>query len=243
MLNGKILSVVLALLVTTSLFSEKFVIVTEEYPPYEFQKDGKVTGIDVEILQEAAKVTGDQLEFRFLPWKRAQKEVKEGKADGIISLFKTQEREEFLHFPTTSLSSEKNVIFTNDKFSGSIKTMKDLNGQKVGTMNEYSYGTEFDSNNDIIKEPNVSQDVLLKKLAKNRYYFVINNELVTWFMVEKLKLDNIKVTQLIVSEDPLWLGISKASPKGKKMLENFNKGLKVIKDNGTLDKVIAKYKK
>lgn len=224
------------------LAESEFTIVSEEYPPYEYLEDGKPVGQDVEILQEAAKIAGIKISYQFFPWERATDMVKKGNADAIISLFKNEERSAFLYFPETPLSYEKNVIFANKFFSGDIKNLDDLKGKTVGIMSGYSYG-EFDNYKDAIKEEAFSQKILLNKLKGNRYQLVVNNELVTFFMLKSLDIEKSEFRELsyVIGNDPLFIGFSKASPAGENFFNLISGALKQMESSGQLAQIRNKY--
>ncbi|MCB9494047.1 MAG: hypothetical protein H6681_01225 [Desulfobacteraceae bacterium] len=45
----------------------------------------------------------------------------------------------------------------------------------------------------------------------------------------------------VVSEDPMYIGFSKAHPNGKSLAEKFGKALKEMKTEGFIDEIIKKY--
>lgn len=66
-----ILVVLMAVLMSTTGFTEEIIVVTEYWPPYNYEDQGKVTGLSTEIVRatlEQAKVKGN---FGVYPWGRA----------------------------------------------------------------------------------------------------------------------------------------------------------------------------
>ena len=50
---------------------ETFKIMTEEYPPFNFMEEGKLTGLSTEVVQQLAKKIGHPEKIEMLPWARA----------------------------------------------------------------------------------------------------------------------------------------------------------------------------
>ena len=104
-----VLLFMLGIVLTISAAEKKMLLVCEEYPPYQYSENGRVVGIHNDIVEEAAKNLGIKVEIILVPWPRALQMVKTGKADGIFSIFKTKEREEYLYFPKWGISKAKNI--------------------------------------------------------------------------------------------------------------------------------------
>ena len=84
---------------------ERYRIAVDDWFPYSFQKGGRPAGTDIDLLNAVGKSIGVVFDFDVVPWSRAIQMVKAGEADGIISLYDTPERREFLTYTTTPLSS------------------------------------------------------------------------------------------------------------------------------------------
>jgi len=223
----------------------KIVFVTEEYPPYEYMSGEKLIGLDIEILEEVKKLTNLDFEIKFYPWARATQMVKDGQADAIFCLIKSVEREEFLYFPKIPLSLETNRLFSNKFFEGDVKKIDQIKGKTVGVMADYSYGKEFDEYKDITKDIASDQDMLMKKLQGNRYQILINNELVTYYLIEQMGYANEQIRPLsyIAGQEPLYVAFSKKSPRGKDTFEKVSLALQTLQNNGTLETIRNKYRK
>jgi len=239
----KLLTATVLLALTLAVQAKNYKLAYEEYPPYEYKQDGKLVGVDIEILEEAAKIAGVTLEFKEYPWARATKMAEDGEVDAIFSMSKTAEREKAFFFPTVNLASETNVIFANDAYKGDVKSLADLKGKTIGVIQDYSYGTDFDNFKDCKKELNSNQDALVKKLQANRFQLAINNELVGNYMAKSVGATNIRVLSYVVNTDPLYLGISKKAPNGKEFYDKMNAALTNLEKSGKLKIIRDKYLK
>ena len=87
------------LFITKSHAAEKITLAYVSFPPYEYQEDGKAEGVLVDIIKEIFQRANIPLELKFLPFKRAYVEAKEGRIDGLFNFYKNEERLSFLIIP------------------------------------------------------------------------------------------------------------------------------------------------
>ncbi|MGE4519954.1 MAG: substrate-binding periplasmic protein [Desulfobacteraceae bacterium] len=225
---------------SASAFAGSITVVLEQYPPYEFRENRKWTGHDIEIVAEASRRAGVTPVFMEFPWKRCLQMVRDGSAQAIISLMNTPDRREYILYPDTALSYEKNVILGHREKFIEIKSLGDLKGKSIGVQSGYSYGDEFDNYPGLMKDFSFSQELLLKKLDAERTDFVIGNEAVTLYLNKKLGLKPVEVFY-VVSQDPLYIGFSKVHRESGVLLEKFSTILSDMKKEGTIDRIIEKY--
>jgi len=229
------------LLFSMNAVAAEVTIVAAEYSPYEFIENGNWVGIDVDIVREALKRLGHTMVIEDVPWKRCLYMMEHGAAEGILSIFITEERAKFLYYPNDNLSFEKNVIFAHEESDIVINSLDDLKGKSLGTRSEFSYGEQFDKFQGLTKDESLSTEMLLQKFDKDRTELIIGNDLVITHLNKRLGLRPIKVV-FVVSEDPLFIGFSKANPMGKELQDGFNKVLPEMKKDGTIDQIFSKYR-
>ena len=105
----------------------------EDYCPAIYRDaNGKVAGIFNDILTEAFKRLGIKLKKGVYPWKRAQKLVKEKKADGMVTVY-TKERRKFMVASKPIWYIKETIFFRRDNPKAckmlkinSFEDMKDL---------------------------------------------------------------------------------------------------------------------
>lgn len=223
--------------------AQTYLLVTEEYPPYEYLDGGKPAGMDVEMLRAAAARAGVSVEFRFVPWVRAEAMAKGGQADGIFSLFRTKEREAFLLYAATPLGSERNAVFANSGFKGEPTRLADLKGLRIGSVTGNSYGPLFDSFSDYLKDENADVETMLRKLAGNRTPLGVVNQVVGRHLIKRLGLSGLRILPIDLGEEPLFVGFAKASPKGAEAHARLSAALSELEASGELKAIRDKYLK
>ena len=80
----KRLSCALALLVFMSVKVGAVELYTEDFPPYNYMKNGELVGIGPDIIRALAKEAGEDPKITVLPWVRAYKYAQEKKEHGYL---------------------------------------------------------------------------------------------------------------------------------------------------------------
>ncbi len=105
-------------------------LVTLQYPPYEYEEDGEVKGIAVDIITEGFTRLGYEVDITLYPWTRALNMVKNGDADGIFTAYKTEERLTFADYSNEILIQQSVSLFvtkgSNIQFDGDLNNVKDI---------------------------------------------------------------------------------------------------------------------
>ena len=98
-----------------------------EWPPYEYLENGVPTGVNITIVESVGKLMGINFKFISNSWRRCMVDVKSGKVDAIMSLYKNPKREKFLYFPDVNLSVDQNILITfhknNFSFNGDLNSL------------------------------------------------------------------------------------------------------------------------
>ncbi|MBM9536633.1 PAS domain S-box protein [Desulfobulbus alkaliphilus] len=103
------------------------------YAPFVFLgADDRPAGITVDIWKLWSSKTGIPVDFELMQWSNALAVVRNGTADVVGALFKTEERQEHFGF-TTSFYSIATTIFFHEQIHG-IRGITDLRGFPIGIV-------------------------------------------------------------------------------------------------------------
>lgn len=77
-------------------FAEKIIVYSAVYPPYQIDHNGKLTGINTEIVRAIFQYSDVLFEIKYVPWSRAQKYVGDDsqKNSAIYCLGRNEQREQ-----------------------------------------------------------------------------------------------------------------------------------------------------
>lgn len=79
--------------------AEPLRVVTDYWPPFRMEgRDGRIEGLDIDLLEELQRRTGVQFEVRRQPWARALEDMRRRQADLMTGLARTAEREQYIDY-------------------------------------------------------------------------------------------------------------------------------------------------
>ncbi len=124
------------------------------FPPYEFYKDGKIVGIDIEIMQAICDKIGYTMNVADMEFGSIITAVASGKADvGAAGITKTEDRAKSVNFTDSYATAIQSVIIKED--SG-ITSIEDLHADDI------MIGVQQDTTGDIYATKDFGEDHIIK---------------------------------------------------------------------------------
>ncbi len=215
-------------------------LTTLDWEPY-IGQSLKKQGYVAEIIRESYKRSGYLVKLKFTPWSRTVNLAKIGQVDGYFPEYYADGIKTFAMF-SEPFKGGPMGFFKQKKSNIEFQTLQDLKPYKIGIVRDYVNTKEFDEADYLFKEP-VSNDLInLKKLIGGRIDLIIADQFVGMYLMDKYSLkgrDNIEFMSPPLEIKDLYLCISKKASGANRKLEAFNKGLKEIMTDGTLDKILS----
>lgn len=240
-----IILITLSLILFSSvLMAQSLKIVTEEYPPYNFDNNGKVSGLATEVVQAALKEAGLAGDIKVYPWARAYEMAQKEPNVLIYSIGRSAEREKMFKWvgeiaPNVvyffSLA-DKNITVNTLADAKKYKTASSLNDfrEQYLMKNGFLLGTHLDRGDN---ETNV------KKFLAGRVDLLTENEIVLNYMVKQEgKNPSVIKRQMKINDlsgSGLYMALSKQT--SDETLVKLQKGLESIKKKGIYQSILAKY--
>ena len=231
----------LSVLFTTALFSLN--LMSEDYPPYNYpDKNGKPTGISVDIVKKIIKKTGDKNNITILPWARSYKDIQTKKGQVLFVMTRTKKRENLFKW-VGPIAANNWVLFTKDNSNIKIHSLKDAKDLKytIGTYHNDACETYLKDkgfkNLSSVPDDNLN----VKKLNRNRIDMWIVGEYQGLIKAKRAKC-NCKIKKVFdVKKTQLYIAFSKDIDD--KILKKWQKELDNLKINGEYQKILDKYLK
>lgn len=218
---------------------------TEAYPPYNYQENGKLQGIAIDMMSFAFKEIDSNLsvdDIKLMPWARSYNLLQEKPYHVLFSTTRSTEREKLFKW-VGPISPTKIVVIARKKSQIKIDSFADLNQYKIGVINE-DIGQQILLKNGIKKEQLdavAKADFIINKLNIGRNDLWAYEENVAYFMIKKhgFNPDNYE-TVFVLSEADLYVAFNKETPDNvvKKFQKAFDKMNK--ENNGLIKKEIMK---
>lgn len=212
------------------------------YPPFSLKDDaGEYIGIDVEVLQAISEIEGFEYELKPMDFGGIIPAIESGQLDGAIAgATITDERKQVVDFSDSYY--EKGLVAVVNIDDNSISTADDLIGKTMAVKNGTAGAAYVDEYLAGQVDIRVYEDtVSMFKAVENKQADAAFEDLP---VIEYL-LKTTPDIKLKIGTDKLTVGdygfmVKKGS--NKELLEMFNSGLKKIKENGTYDEILNKYK-
>lgn len=219
-----------------------------EYPPA-YSEYSLHYGYIPHILTRAYNLVGIQVKLEFLPWKRAYQNAKEGQFDATCCWFSSRQRQQDFFLSDAISNTEGFYFFHLKSYNFDWQTLKDLQGIPIGATSGYTFGEEFyraeKEGKLTVQWVNADQQSL-GKLFKKRIAIApidINTgyELLRrYFPAQQAQLVTHHPKALRRTPTYFLLSRNKGQQeKSQRLMALFNKGLKLLKQNGEYDKIIA----
>lgn len=214
----------------------KLIMVTEAgFAPYEYYSNGEIVGVDVDIAKEIAASMGKELVIKDIAFDSIINEVKTGKADfDAAGISYNEERAKNVDFTINYSTSKQVVIVKND--SG-ITNIGDINGKKIAVQ----LGS--------IADTYVSSTYKDASVVRQKKYLAaiedLNTGKVDCVVMDLLPAEQIlktnsglKILDGALVEDSYGMIVKKGN---KELLNNINKVLEKLKNEGKIDEYIIKH--
>ena len=196
-------------------------------------------GVLTKIIVSVLKKMGYTVVIKNYPFARIISCLENGEIDISPAISKNVERNKVIDFSSSIYDLEQGVVFKKGRIH--FRTFIDLRSYKGGIMRGTFWARELKAAG-ISYEEVTEQEQNIEKLAANRVDFVCMPKEVAFNIINKLGKDQTKYDFRLLRLEEQPAGISKKT-KFMTLRGDFEKGLNIIKRNGTYDKIILKYKK
>ena len=205
------------------------------YPPFEQGKPGKYTGFDVELMEAIGNKIGRTPEFQDTSFETIFRDVAQGKFEAVISAATiTEEREKAVDFSNPYYLSEQAVLV---KEGSDIKSLEDADGKTVAAQ-QGTTGLE------LAKEKLGGSEVrpypegpdAVNALKAGTVEAVIIDAPVAQNAVEKS--GGVEIAEKVPTEEEYGIAVAQGESD---LLDEINKGLEEVMDDGTYKKIYEKW--
>ncbi len=209
-----LLLVLAAVFFSADIFAEEITVVTEEWPPYNYEENGQVTGLSTEIVRATlaqAKVKGN---FGIYPWGRAYDMALNEKNVLIYTITRNEEREKLFHWigPVASrelylwkLKKRTDIVISSIEYAKKFVVGSEIND--AATEMFTAYGFKEDLNLEIVP----ANEHNYRKLFEGRIdlFNGVSSSVAFQFKRLGLPFDQIEPAFLLVKADTYYMAFGK----------------------------------
>lgn len=212
------------------------VAVDATFPPFEYRKDGKSQGFDIDMIEAIAKKENLKVEFTTVPFTGIVPALQAKSVDAAVAgMTIKKSRLEKVNFSNAYYKSGISILTKKDS---SFKSLDDLKSKLLATKK----GT---SSVDLLKSKGIAESNIKQFDNINDAYSAlisggadavvfdspVNQDYVNGH-------DNVHVIQSIPTGEYYGIPVVKSNTK---LLKKINDGLKAIKEDGQYEKLFDKY--
>ena len=212
------------------------------YAPYSdaaLPENGFASDLAQQIMREA----GYAVTVAVIPWVRALETTEGGGFDMLVPVWRTEERAQLMMFSNPIAQSR--LVFV--KPAGSpfeYSSLDDLRGLSVGIVTGYAYDAAFLAS-PLFQRPAVNDIVLnLKMVAAHRINLTLDDELTLRFIIRTKAPElasQLALTQGVLSEQPLYVTVSRKRADAEQLIAAFNAGLARMRRDGRYAQLLVKH--
>lgn len=207
-----------------------------EFPPYEYHDGGEIVGIDAEIAKAIAGELGMELEIEDIAFDSIIPEITSGRADmGLAGMTVTEDRKQSVDFSDTYAKASQKVIVKEDS---EIASPDDLAGKIVGVQLGTTgdiYVSDLEADGTTVERYNKGFEAVQALSQGKIDAVVIDGEPAKTFVAQT---EGLKILEESFTDEEYAIAVKKGNTE---LLDKINGALKTLKENGTLDEIVAKY--
>lgn len=217
---------------------EKAIVVGADttFPPFEMEKNGKVTGFDIEMIQAIAREEHLKLRIKTMPFNGIIPSLQAGSMDAAVAgITIKKNRMQNVDFSNAYYKSGLSVLV---KDGSKITGFEDLKGHVVATKKATSsvdYLTQHGFNPSYIKQFQNIDGAYQALETGGADAVIFDNPVNVTFRKQH---HNVKVVGGLLTGEYYGIAVSKKNPE---LVSTIDAGLAKIQKDGTYEKLFHKY--
>lgn len=198
-----------------------------------------------DLVRAAYQAVHWEVKYEVYPYARCKRMVEDGRLVACFSASKTPELEQKLQYPDTSVFAAQNLLFVRSDSPLPRGCNSKAWGRKisVGFVNEYEYLPAVEvlqKSGTVAASTTVSEVLSLRMLDSKRF----DAALITVDPVKRIELmaalAKVKSNFRVLCDFggfPAYVAFSRVHPQATTALDAFNKGMKIITKDGTVQRL------
>lgn len=217
------------------------------WPPYHFEKERKVIGYDIDVLEAIFSPLGLTITVDLPPWQRCLRETNLGRYDIALSAAYSEERDKDYILTDYYYTLQPSYVYSSITYPEGlpIRTAQDLDYLRTCGLQGYNY-TGFGVDDSKVRKNSRTFEQVVKMLEANRCdVFLARYEILAGFKASEgidHLTNGLKVVSIPgISGDKFYMLISRSIPDGQELKSIFDQRIQQLRSAGQLDKMIEKY--
>ena len=214
--------------------------ITEQYPPYNFQEDGKLQGISVDLLEKIWQNMGVDLNrsaIKLLPWTEGYQRTLSENNTVLITTFRLPEREQLFKWVGPAASGTDVLLAKRGK-NVTISDLQDLKKFRIGAIKD-DVAVQRLLNSGLKKEDLILENTsapIIEKLENGSIDAWAYNDLAGIALIQEagVNASDYEIAYVLAQSDG-YFAFNKETPDS--VVQSFQKALDFIKNDKDADGV------
>jgi len=228
-----------------------------DYSPFLFQKDSKksvsneiirpdsdsktLQGYAWDIVRESYHNQGYVINLTVAPWARSLSLMEMHKVDLIIAATYTKSRTEKYYFSREEVHKIQIVIYVSKDIAIEWKGLESMYGKKIAVVRGFTYGDKFEAATLIKKQEIGLQKQGFALIDKKRVLGFVGMSTINDYYLKEHGISSKYKKLPRFDFNTEYMAGMKNNPKVIRLLDVYDAGKRTITQNGTLDKIKAKW--
>lgn len=206
-----------------------------EFEPFEYREGGNIVGFDIELISEISKLINKDIEVEDMAFDGLLPALQTKKIDLIIAgMTATEERKKFVNFSESYYKSQQAIVVNKDE--NRINNFDNLIGKEVGVVLGYTGDIIVSEMANVkVQRYNATSEAIMALKSKKVQAVVLDYEPAKNYSAQNPEL---KLIETDSQSEEYAIAIRKEDTQ---LLNDINKALATLKENGTYDALLNKY--
>lgn len=206
-----------------------------EFEPFEYRDGGNIVGFDIELIGEISKLINKDIEVEDMAFDGLLPALQTKKIDLIIAgMTATEERKKFVNFSESYYKSQQAIVVNKDE--NGINNFDNLIGKEVGVVLGYTGDIIVSEIANVkVQRYNATSEAIMALKSKKVQAVVLDYEPAKNYSAQNPEL---KLIETDSQSEEYAIAIRKEDTQ---LLNDINKALATLKENGTYDALLNKY--
>ena len=231
-------------MLTCPASAKEFQMVTEEYPPYNYLKDGRVEGVSADMVRAVLAEVGIQAPMNIYPWARAYEMARAQENVMIFSISRFPQRERLFQWVGVIAPINFYIFALKDRNDIRIDSLDDAKKFTIATVLRDALEQFLTSEGFQKMRKLSSNEHAMEMMMKKRVDLWPNSELAGYHMLRSKGYSKDMVRKVYhldgFSKGDLYIAFG---PKTSKIVvDSFRDALERVKKKGEYDKILSRFR-
>lgn len=195
------------------------------------------------LLREAFRRAGCEVDFTFMPWVRALKDVELGKYDAVGFGYRSAARQATYIYSVPYAES----VLGFARLRGSdaaFDSLEDLAPYRIGVVRGFVNTPEFDSLENLHKEEVKNERMNVKKLLNGRVDLIVIDEFILQHLLQTQFPDRVGDVEFLeppLAVHPLHLMFTRQRASSASLVHDFDRAIEAMQADGTSATIMKRF--